>query len=521
MSFEKLSTRQKMINMMYLVLTAMLALNVSAEILKAFHNAEVKMDRTVENGMRKNDYTVSLIAKYCSDLPNDMHGKRTLAKAYQVNKIADEGVLYFQRLKEELVANAGGRKKTDLFPNGDPLEEVANPDNTELHANLLINEGKGKEVKNKINELRNRLIKILDNPLEQNQIHSDLVTPNPINPAQSWESEMFENVPLAGVVAMLSNVQNDIRNTEFQVLETLKSSLTNNLEVVDKLEPAIIPINGSNITLGNRFQAKIFLAAMSSKAQPQIEVNGVPLKIENGYGIYDVVANREGENKFNAIISTTNASGKKQRFESVGTYYTAAPTAVISATKMNVIYMGLENPISVSVPGVNTKDVKVSCSEASVLSLGSSQGNYFLKPTSNITSSEITVKAEVNGRVMGLTKYRIRRVPKPTLMLGSIEVSGPVSAARVRSINGVFTILRDFIYENVMYTPQTWTLAYQAKNSQQVVLENGKGSNLSAAMRNTLSNAKPGDKIVLTNVTAMGPSGAVKIPNSLIIDVSQ
>lgn len=521
MSAANQSTRQKMINMMYLVLTALLALNVSAEILKAFHLVETKMDRTGDNLSIKNQGAIAKIAKYNKDLPSDEMGKAALQRALLLQSISQEGVMYFQSLKEELVNKAGGRKPSEKFPLGDPNDELLNPDNTEIHANILLNEGKGKEVKNKINELRNRMLAVLADSTQMALVKSELYTLEPKTAGLTWESQMFENVPLAGVVAMISNIQNDIRNTESQVLDVLAASLTNNLEVVDNLEPAIIPETGSNITLGNAYKAKIFLAARSSRAKPEIMVNGQPIRIENGYGIYNVVPTKEGEHRFVAEISTTNASGSKSRYTTQGNFFTTAPMAVISATKMNVVYTGIDNPISVSVPGVPAKDVKVSCSMPNALSQIDNKGNYSLKPVLENGVNVITVKAEVNGKVMGITQYRIRNVPKPSLQLSSIENSGPVSIARARSIKNVNTVLKDFIFDGIRYSPQTWVLAYQQKSTGQSQIENGRGTEISANMKALFSNAKPGDKIILTNVTALGPSGPVKVPNSLIIDVVQ
>ncbi|MDP1726674.1 MAG: gliding motility protein GldM [Bacteroidota bacterium] len=521
MTAVKLTTRQKMINMMYLVLTALLALNVSAEILKSFHLVELKMDRAGENMMMKNKSAIDMMVKYNKDLPDDLIGKTALTKALQVKKISDEGVSYFQLLKEELVRNAGGRVKTDKHPEGDPAEELRNPDNTELHANIFITEGRGKQVRNKINELRTHLINVLDKPSERMHIKSDLITEDPRLTSQTWESQMFENAPLAAVIALLSNIQNDIRNTESQVLEVLKNSITKGLEAVDKLVPAIIPVNGNNITLGNPYEAKIFLAALSSRSQPQIEVNGKPLNIQDGFGKYEVIANHAGENRYTAVITTINSDGEKEKFETTGSFFASVPLAVISATRMNVVYIGLDNPISVSVPGVSSRDMKVSCSEGGMLTPGSTAGTYILRPGLNTTQHDLTISASVNGRLMGTSKYRIRKVPKPIPMLGSIEASGPVSLARVRAANTVSTVLKDFIFDGVSYTPQSWVLAYQARNSIQVQIENGVGTAISGRMVNFLRNARPGDKVILTSIIAIGPSGPVHLPSSLVLDVTR
>ena len=510
MAGGKVSTRQKMINMMYLVLTALLALNVSAEILKSFHMVEISMDRAGMNIDKKNDGTLAAIDKYHKDIPTDPTGTDAFNKSLQVKKIADEGVSYFADLKELLITTAGGRK------DGNPDEEVAQASNIELHANLMMNQGKGAEVKAKINEVREKLLAILPKE-KQGLIKSDLITEDPKNSSKSWESEMFEHTPLAAVVALISKTQNDIKNTEAQILDELKSSLTANVMIIDQLTPQIIPVNGTNITLGNKYQAEIFLAASSSRSEASITVNGTPLKNESGIGKYEVTAGREGENKFKAVITTTNSSGKKETYEKEGSFFVVAPLAVISATKMNVVYIGLENPISVSVPGFSANKVDVKCVGGNLKKIGSA-GEYMLEVDGS--NRTVSISASVDGKMMGTKEYRVRQIPKPTPMLGPIEQSGSVSMGQLKSANFVLTALKDFAFEGVKFTPISWNLVYQPKNGQARVA-NGTGEQLSSEEKGFLMNARPGDRFILMNIKAKGPAGAVPIPSSLALEVRQ
>ncbi|MBC7382914.1 MAG: gliding motility protein GldM [Bacteroidia bacterium] len=518
MSGGKVTVRQKMINMMYLVLTALLALNVSAEILKSFHMVEVSMDRAGANIDTKNRNTLAAIDKYHhSDVPGDPVGKVVYDKSVIVKKIADDGVNYFTELKNQLITAAGGRKITDEHPEGDPDEEVAQPSNIELHANLMINQHKGEEVKSKINDIRQKLIGQLD-PKVQGNIKSDLTTDAPKEASHTWESEMFEHTPLAAVVALLTKTQNDIKNTESQVLDELKKSLTAELQVVDKLTPQIIPVNGTNITVGSKYAADIFLAASSSRSEADIAVNGSKLKIEEGTGKYEVTATREGENKFEAVITTTNSSGKKDTYKKEGIFFALAPLAVISATKMNIVYIGLDNPISVSVPGVNSKDVNVSCTGGGSLVSDKVKGTYLLRVQNNPAIREVTITASVGGKTMGLARYRIRQIPKPTPMLGSIEASGQVSMGQLRLASFVLTPLKDFAFEGVEFNPISWNLVYQPKNGPASVF-NGTGKTLTPQAKGAMSNCRPGDRFTLLNIRAKGPAGDVPIPTSLSLEV--
>src|ERR1043166_1792083 len=164
----KLTVRQKMINMMYLVLTALLALNVSAEILKAFHMVEVSMDRAGSNIDKKNENTLKAIKKYHTEInTTDPVGTEAYEKSQQVQKVADDGVKYIQDLKDLLINQAGGRQ------DGNPEEQVAQPSNIELHAQIMINQHRGEEVRNRINDIRTKLIALAPKNV-QDKIKSDL-----------------------------------------------------------------------------------------------------------------------------------------------------------------------------------------------------------------------------------------------------------------------------------------------------------------------------------------------------------
>lgn len=509
MAGGKLTVRQKMINMMYLVLTALLALNVSAEILKSFHMVEVSMDRAGANIDQKNENTLKAIEKYNLNAPNDPVGKDVLKKSQEVKKIADEGIKYFQELKDQLINAAGGRKDNN------PDEEVAQASNIELHANLMINQGKGAEVKAKINELRDKLIAFVPEK-DRAVIKSDLTTEAPKNSSQTWESEVFEHSPLAAVVAILSKTQNDIKNTESQVLDYLQKSITSELTIVDNFTTEIIPLSGTNVTVGSDYEAKIFLAASSSRSNPDITVNGTPLKIENGVGIYKTRVTSEGEKEFNAVIKTKNSAGKESQYTAKGKYFALAPLAVISATKMNVVYVGLENPMSVSVPGFSANKVDVKCTGGNLKKVGSG-GEYAL--TVDGSQRTVTIIASVDGKVMGQKEYRVRQIPKPTPMLGDIEQSGAVSMGKLKLVSFVGTPLKDFVFEGVKFTPIAYTLIIQPKTGQPRIF-NGSSSALDGQASAALKNARPGDRIYLMKLRARGPAGEVNIPTSLALEVS-
>ncbi|MFN5884476.1 MAG: gliding motility protein GldM, partial [Bacteroidota bacterium] len=255
---------------------------------------------------------------------------------------------FIEDLKTEIVAGAEGRKEDSNGDGKTEDEEIQKADDTEKHANLMINNKKGEELRAKINKARQDLIALVPKE-KQSTIKSDLLTDDfkEEGEEKKWESVMFEHTPAAAVVTLLTKIQNDTRNTEAQVLDMLKGMLTEDIVVVENFTAKVIPNNGTFITQGGKYSADIFLAA-STRQEANITVNGSALKVEGGIGKYELVASGEGEKKYKGVITTKRSNGKVETYDFEGSYFVLKPLAVISATKMNVVYKNLPNPISVS-----------------------------------------------------------------------------------------------------------------------------------------------------------------------------
>ncbi len=518
MAGGNLSPRQKMINMMYLVLTAMLALNVSAEILKAFHKVEVSMDKAGVNVNDKNINTLKAISSYHEKNADDAIGTDVYNKSLECKRIADEGVKYVSDLKNLLIQQADGRKE------GDPNAELEKPDNIELHANYLIIQGNGAKLKQKIDETKAKLLALVP-AKDKSIVKSDLNTDIEKGQTQSWESEMFEHTPLAAVVALLSKTENDIKNTESQILDLLKAGLTDDVVIVNNFEAKVIPNNGTYITLGGEYSADIFLAA-STRQEADIKVGNNSINVENGVGKYKLTASREGETKYEGVITTKRSNGEVLPYKFSASYTCIKPIAVISATKMNVVYIGLENPISVSVPGYAAEEVQVSLSPASAGTLKPDKvkGSYLL--TLNRSANELTIVASVKqkggtGAVkkMGEQKYRVRLIPDPIPALGTIDVSGGVPAAQLKAQSVVRAPLKNFAFEGVNYIPYEFTFILVPKKGGNTFYEPGKGQQLSSGMQGALARAQKGDKIIISGIKVKGPDGNRQLPSPLVFDV--
>ncbi|TAE85598.1 MAG: gliding motility protein GldM [Bacteroidetes bacterium] len=527
MAGGNVSPRQKMINMMYLVLTALLALNVSAEILRAFHLVEVSLEKSAINIETKNASVMKAISKYHDDFPSNPVATDVFNKAKKARDIANSTVKYLEEIKQLIVQGADGRKEDSNEDGKTEDEEITKPDDVENHANLLINQGKGKEVRDRINKTRDELFALL--PKEKHaEIKSDLKTEDVKHEGatHSWESIMFEHNPAAAVVTLLTKMQGDVRNTESQILDELRKSISANDFTFDKLEAKVIPTSGTYVTSGGKYTAEIFVAASSSKQESEIKVNGSAIKTEGGIGKYEVVATGEGEKKYTALITAKKPDGTMETYKVEQSYTVVPPLAVISATKMNVVYIGLENPIAVSVPGYAADEVTPVLEPASGGTLKKdpkSKGSYILTVTGSAGKVKIvcTVKDKSTNatKKMGEQEYRVRKVPDPTPSLGTIDKSGSIASAVLRSQGSVRAPLNGFAFEGISYIPYEYKFAVLYKRGGTPYTETGKASALTPGMQAALSKVAKGDKVLIYEIKVQGPDGRRQLPSPLVFDI--
>lgn len=499
MAGGKTTVRQKMINMMYLVLTALLALNVSKDILHAFHLVELSMSKSGVNIDGKNKDILAAFAADNAKRPEKVGPY--YKKAQEADKIATDFIKYVDELKKKVETGAGGRKE-----NNSPEAELAMNDNIEMHANMLINEGEGKKLKAKINETREKLLGLLDKE-DQKRIKSDLIAvDDPKKAPQTWESELFEHSPAAAVVTLFEKIKNDAKNTEAQVLESLAKAIDKSSQTFDKVVAKIIPKSGFVIS-GGKFEADVLLVAYDSKQSNDVIINGTTIKPVDGVAKYEATTGGEGTQTVKGYIDFQGKDGaQKLEFETQYTVFKGAAT--ISADKMNVLYIGLDNPISISVPGFPPESVTASLSGGGTLKKTGSTSYIANVTTRGEVTISVTVKDDKGGsRPMGSAKFRVRKIPMPVAQLGTLqngatETTGTIKANAVRMIG---SLGEGFAYEGVSYNIISYTFLLVPKRGE-IRQVQGTGATLNAAS-SLISSLKSGDRIIIDQIRATGPDG--------------
>ena len=331
---------------MYVVLMAMLALNVSSEVLDGFSLVEESLNRTTANSAKEN---LSIYGDFESQMKaNPEKVRQWFDKATQVKHMSDSLYNLAQELKEAIVKEADGS-------DGDVLN-IRNKEDLEAATQVMLapGKGRGKELYNAINSFRERILKMVGDERQRSMISSNMTTELPANAhamGKNWQEYMFEDMPVAAAITLLSKLQRDVRYAEGEVLHTLVSNIDVKDIRVNKLDAFVIP-EKTTLYPGETFAANIVMAAVDTTMQPEIYINGSKVNLRNNK--YSFSAGGVGEHSFSGYLLTRNAAGETLRRDFLQKYSVIpAPSgATVAADLMNVLYAGYPNPMSVSVPGV-------------------------------------------------------------------------------------------------------------------------------------------------------------------------
>ncbi|WP_069658921.1 type IX secretion system motor protein PorM/GldM [Arcticibacter eurypsychrophilus] len=504
MAGGKETTRQKMINIMYLVLLAMLALNVSDSILNAFKNINDSLETSRSN---VNTSVEQLFAAFeATKLQKEPERARPIyEKAKKAQSVAEELNSYIEQLKKEFItAGQGYNPET-----GDLVQR----DNMDIAPGIMINKRKGKMLKEKINETREKLMALVD-PKERAGLSMSLQANDPGKGRTKWEDANFgEGTPLTAAMTILTKIQTDAKNTEADVIKRILGKMDVAVVNLDKFA-AVVVAPTSYLIQGQPYTAEVFLTAYDSRTIPAISVGGSNLTLRDGKGLYSVSTTREGIFSWSGIIKVKQTDGKIKEYRTPEQkYQVARPSAVVSPDKMNVFYIGVSNPVSVSAPGIPKEKLRVSMNGGSI---SGSQGKYTVNVSSPGTA-KVSVSAEIApGRVqtIGSTEFRVKRIPDPVAKFAG-KTGGVMSSVAIKSQGKVFATLENFDFD-AKFNVTRFTLIIAKPRADAVVLSVS-GNSLSGPMRSALAGIGPGSRVIFDNIVAVGPDGSQRALNSIAL----
>jgi gliding motility-associated protein GldM len=506
MGHGKETPRQKMIGMMYLVLTALLALNVSKDILEAFVLVDESLIVTTENFAENNKTIYGNFEKAFAQNKNKV--KPWKDKADEIKKEADDLYKTINDLKIKIVKTAD--KETESVDKDKVhSEKIKTKDNTDIPAHIMVgdnNNGEGKKLKEKISKFREHILSMIDKKdgssvIEAIKKNLNTNDPPPKEGAQnSWESEHFEHLPLIAVTTIMSKMQSDIRNAESEIARYLYNKIESGSFKFNKLEPTIIP-NSNYILKGNEYSAEVFLGAFDTTQIPTILVDGRPLEVKNGRGIYKTTGGAPGVRKWGGLIKMKATDGTEIERPFNAEYQVADVGAVISPTKMNVFYIGVDNPVAISVAGVPADKIFPTITNGAIKKVG----NDFIVNPRSVGNALVTVTAEIDGKKksLGAMEFRVKNIPDPVAKVAN-KKSGSIDRNTLLAQTIVLADLENFDFD-ARFTVTEFTVSANVRGFSQDI--STKSNKITEAQKNIIRSMNRGDKVYFNDIKAVGPDG--------------
>lgn len=505
-----ISPRQRMINLMYVVLMAMLALNVSSEVLDGITVVGDSMKLTTVSASQENQVIYNALEQQMQSNPTKT--KVWYDKAQEVQRLSDSLYLFSESLKTAIIREADGKAfKTNTFHNKADLEAAA-------QVMLTLGKGKGQELFCAINNYRNRMVEMVDNPLKKRTVNTILSTEAPATSEKKyWTKYMFESMPAISAVTMLTKLQSDIRYAEGEVLHSLLANIDKKDVRVNSVAAFVTP-NAQTIVKGNHFSADIVMAAVDTTQVPEVFIGGKKVKLNNGH--YDIVCSKTGDFTLSGWLQIPSANGEMIRRDFSQKYTVIEPTATVSADLMNVLYAGYDNPISISVPGAPLTAISAQMTGGTLRQI--SPGKYIAKPSKVGQEAVVTVFSNNNGQNQQMTRYafKVRKLPEPTPFISITDDKGnpdqyrggALPKAKLMAAPQVEAAVDDGILHIPFKVLSFETVFFD--NMGNAVPMASDGPLFSAQQKDNIRKLSRGKRLYISRLTAVGPDGIERKLNS-------
>ena len=512
-----------MINMMYLILTALLAMNVSAEILNAFVLVNDSLIKT-ENGIKaKNDVVYGGFNSKFKVNPKKVEKWKN--KADVIGSSSKALIDYIDTLQNKILFDAGENIALYNDNVNGGTATVQNKKDKESPIRTMLedmSDGKARALilKDMIADFKSKVgsqIKDVDeSDILLRAMDVNLSTKNSISQngdSIKWEHQNFEQLPLVAVLTMLTKLKTDVLNTESEAINFLYNEVDAKSYKFTDLN-AIVKPDKSYLLSGEKYRAEIFVGASDTTLKPEIILSGGKKleRFEEGKGIYEATAGGYGMHKLKGMIVVNKPGSEtlKDTFQFEEEYQVAAPSVSVSPTKMNVFYIGVENPVEVTAAGTPADKVKVSMSSGTITRKG---GAYIVK-VRKPGKTKVIVSAE--GRSLGSKEFRVKSLPDPVTTLGAKSAfykGGNIPKSTLASMGGINATMENFEFD-LRFTVTQFTVTANIGGFDESI----KSSNrkFTGAQRNLIRKAKKKSRIIIEGVRAQGPDGKNRKINDLV-----
>ena len=541
MAGGNLSPRQKMINLMYLVLTALLALNVSKEILDSFIIVNEGLENTKSTFKDKKDATYKQFSKLAAESPAK-YGD-AWKDAQQVQGLASKLVSHIDTLKGMLISKTDGVPLDQVMGMENGVDTVLNlefvnskDNNTHITEMMVGSEpAKPKEGPYTAKELRGMLESFRDKVKDaakgdpKLQASADRMfnfgdRRDASGTMNNWSSMNFYHVPVVAGITTLSKIQTDIRTMESELVGRMLGAVEQESFKFNTLA-AIIKPQSSYVTTGGTYRANIFLGAYDNQNAPEVYICGpgarvdtsvtppvivgeaIKLPMEGAQAILEQTATGAGLKTVTGIIKFKPVGGEEQIRRFTTEYEVAAPSLVVSPTKMNVFYRGVDNPVSISVAGYSATNISPNMTNGT---LSKDKDGYIVRPGAGQDAVVGVTVTNPDGtkKTMPGVEFRVKNVPNPTPYFAGKGVNdNTVKSNELKAAQGVIAKLENFQFD-LRFEVVSYTVS--ATIGGNLLEKECRGPALSSDAKTVLEKLRTNQKVYIENIKAKGPDGTVR-----------
>lgn len=579
MSGAKETPRQKMIGMMYLVYTALLAMNVSKDILDAFD--------TVNAGVQETNITLSqqINQKYASFEQQYAMDKEKVGpyfeQAQQVKVAATDLINYIEALKWDLVKKVeqsnfdkaieeGLLKTADTMRNGRLFynintSKIKNRDNYNITTAYLMGTPEGPEapdgskniafdLADRIRQYRYEVVKAVgfehlheiglvtdsvygtkeyvmnyiettdESKLKRLPVQGEYYgaridyAPEAVDAIQKgWEYRNFHHTVLIADVTLLNKIISEIQTAELNSYTQLMTNIHATDYTFDEIGAKVFA-ESAYLLSGQTYNAQAMVTAWkNSETTARVKLDGGAERVytSDAQGVINLEFNcGVGQHTYTGVIEMRNPKTNEMEEHPFTNTFTVAPPAVsVSATKMNVVYAGIDNPIAIG--GGVGGEISATCTGATLTKTGN--GTYNLRVTGNPT--EVVVNVSSQGSTLGSMKFRVKDLPKPTALIRNVGPDGKVGKSALLAANEVIAEMKDFDFEGVHYDVTGYTVKYRTKagTTKEAKVQ---GCKFNEECKSVFNSANVGDMFIFTAIQVKGNDNKTKVlENQLAVEI--
>ena len=554
MAGAKETPRQKMIGLMYLVLTALLALNVSVEVIDAF--------TTVNDGLENTYYSVNKkIEDYYSTFEQqyNKHPEKTAEywnKAQEIRTKTDEFVNFIERdIKLALLLQNNNTTEDELFnpekeekavildrEKADPkknrrvfhkvnFDNIVGKDKHDAVTAFMIEQGNAELLREKIEEYRQFVItKVGEAGIENFDNYVGLITDGEYYAGSgeplTWEMKNFNHIIIPAAISLINEIVGEVQTTEYDAISELYKNIGASDFKFNTLEAKVFP-KTTYVLKGQDYEADVFIVASDDTKEfnakyakgikdfSKANENAIQrVSSQKGVIKIKVPANVEGEQSIAGVVEMKNPlTGEVEPYPFQTSYTVAPPSANVTPTKMNVMYKGLENPIAISAPGFTANQINVNVTNGELVKRN---GEYFVKPGNNGNVTTVTVSTMIDGKKMILDNcdFRLKRTPDPIPVLNG-KTNDKFTREEVLAAGGFVLTMPDFDFEG--YHSQI--ISYEVSTIVAGYLKSVKGiqgRTFNKDVEELVKSARRGQRITIENIRVKSPDGEERILNTPI-----